>query len=253
MKTNLFMHVWYSIFRVNANGERFGADWHNWEQIHLKKIWKRYEEIKYVKSSMPWILFSFLDLIISLHIQDDNPNAKELKAAPKDPGQTWKKFFENSILKTWLEVYSSPKNYTISFLEGPWSDSDHRHPSELHELVYQAWTASRKIDHRVSWFTHTLHFLFIDLYSLWCPDANPTIWLCFYAPYVKSPLAFFRVQEAWNWGFWNQAKLIHETMTIQTSMSQRTRTSHREQFMWPPGLVAIFSYAIFCNGVKTVA
>ena len=99
MKTNLFMHVWYSIFRVNANGERFGADWHNWEQIHLKKIWKRYEEIKYVKSSMPWILFSFLDLIISLHIQDDNPNARQLSAALRNHIQTWKILQESQYWK----------------------------------------------------------------------------------------------------------------------------------------------------------
>ena len=72
--TNLFMHVWYSIFRVNTNGERFGADWHDWEQNTHEKDSKRSYKIKYANHWMPWILCNFVDLKASIHNQEYKPN-----------------------------------------------------------------------------------------------------------------------------------------------------------------------------------
>ena len=57
--TNLFMHVWYSRFRVQLNGERFGADWHDWEQNTHEKIWKRSLRNQILKTIMAMDLIEF--------------------------------------------------------------------------------------------------------------------------------------------------------------------------------------------------
>ena len=52
---------------------------------------KRSLKSNFQKSSMPWILLSFVDLMPSLHNQKPKPNAHTLKAALKVHEQTWKK------------------------------------------------------------------------------------------------------------------------------------------------------------------
>ena len=55
--------------------EGFGLIWADWTKMHLKKIWKRYKEIKYWKQWMEEIWSNFLNLMPSLYDQESNPNA----------------------------------------------------------------------------------------------------------------------------------------------------------------------------------
>ena len=70
--------------------EGFGLIWADWTKMHLKKIWKRYKEIKYWKQWMEEIWSNFLNLMPSLYDQESKPNARDWKAAQEALYKTWK-------------------------------------------------------------------------------------------------------------------------------------------------------------------
>ena len=78
---------------------------------------------------MPRIWIVLFDLIHSILKPEHKPNAKDQEAAQEHRKPNLKFSLKTKILKTYLQVDSSLKTYSISLPGLPVNDSNQKHPS----------------------------------------------------------------------------------------------------------------------------
>ena len=182
----------------------------------------------------------FFDLIHSYIYKEHNPNAKK----PRSCSKIWKS-------KAWnLSKNSNSENTFAGRFKAKFSS--HCTPRTSSNLpgsktsnitlgiIVQKSTFPLFFHNRVLTSMHFHGILIVDSYSLCDSEANPCVWLNFYAPYANLPLSFFRVAGITIWGFPPKKKLRLGTLTIKTSAFGRRRRHPRAQFMSVTGLFAIF-------------
>ena len=155
--------------------ERFGLIGSWLVQNCMKKIGKNMIENQISKPWMQLICFVFLDLIDSLHKHERKPNAKDHESCAETPFTNLKFSLKTQILKTYLQVDSSLKTYSISLPGLPVNDSSQKLNPILKGLVKRVGPVQRKFLIRASQFMHFLWILTLDSCLSFDSNANPMI------------------------------------------------------------------------------
>ena len=121
---NLFMHIIMSIFRAHLKKAGFGANWSWLNKNHEKKIQKISCKIKSWNHWIQEILWKFVNLKWSLHIQECKPNALGLLAALRSKRQHLKNCLKTQKLFSRLQVDSGRETDLNSFLGISWTYSN---------------------------------------------------------------------------------------------------------------------------------
>ena len=149
--------------KIRAWSIREGLD-----MIESKSAWKRLKKLMLENQILHnQFLDSFdqiFDLIHSYLYKQSKPNAHWHKAAQEHRKPNLKFSLKTQILKTYLQVDSSLKTYSISLPGLPVNDSSQKLNPILKELVIRGWTVSLFLHNRILLLRPYHCILFMDLH-----------------------------------------------------------------------------------------